>query len=276
MPLGPATRYISNHGGRGRHGNALQWHLGLEPHDGEARLDWEDSIEIKMVSMWRKADGAPACDKLKVCDVRIDPWHKLSNVLWIFVDRVTRVVLGHRFSRMGGATKQRLAASWEADLHFDEVDLFVESRDRKDGGAAPAYYLAASWFRKEGLLPRSVGSRFDSKLWGQLRREGKGWDPQISLVSSGVPTPAACPRRGGPLHFDELSLRKRGFASARHAMPLGDTCAMRSHFLVDPAGLPAGHSCSREEQLAGVEDRVDRAELWRLAARVEEPEDHEH
>jgi hypothetical protein len=276
LPLGPAARYVSHRGGRGRYGSALQWHLGLEPHDGEAKLDWEDRIELKMVSVWRNADGRTACDKLKVCDVNVDPWHKLSNVLWVFVDRVSRVVLGHRFTRMSGGMRTRLSESWEADLHFGDADLFVESRDRKDGGNAPAYYLAANWFRKEGLLPEAVGTRFDSKLWGELRKVGKGRDPRVSLVSPEVGSPAACPRCDGPLHFDEMSLSSRGFAAGRHGMPLGEHCALRGHLIIDPAHLPTGRACTREEQLAGVEDRVAASGVWRLAARVPEPEDHEH
>ena len=94
--------HVAKGGGRGRHGNALQWHFGLEAHDSEAVLDWEDRIEIKMVSVWSNRSGDVLCDKLKVCDQGIDPWHKLANVLWVFVDRMSRVVLGHRFTHLAG------------------------------------------------------------------------------------------------------------------------------------------------------------------------------
>jgi hypothetical protein len=239
-------------------------------------LDWEDRIELKMVSMWRKADGEPACDKLKVCDVRVDPWAKLANVLWVFVDRVTRVVLGHHFTHLAGPMRERLAQSWGADLHFDDVDLFVESRDKSGGGADPAYYLSAAWFRREGLLPSGVGTRFDSKSWGDLRRRGQGKDPLITLISPTIQAPAACPRCGGPLHYDTTILEQRGQAPARHGMPLGNACALRSHLMVDPTELPRGQVLTMEEQHAAIESRVPAEELWRLANRVEEPEDHEH
>ncbi|MCA9688062.1 MAG: hypothetical protein KC636_00520, partial [Myxococcales bacterium] len=58
LPLAPAAELVTPARSRGRFGNALQWHLGLEPHDGAATLDWEDRIEIKMVSVWRRRGGA--------------------------------------------------------------------------------------------------------------------------------------------------------------------------------------------------------------------------
>jgi hypothetical protein len=98
---------------RGRFGNALQWHFGLDPHDSSEQLDWEDRVELKLVSVWRRRDGRLACDKLKVCDITADPWRKLGNVLWVFADRMTRVIVGHRFNRLAGPARSSLAAAWD-------------------------------------------------------------------------------------------------------------------------------------------------------------------
>jgi hypothetical protein len=59
-------------------------------------------------------------------------------------------------------------------------------------------------------------------------------------------------------------------------MPLGDRCALRGHAVVDPRRLPEPALISDAEQFAGVEARVESEQLWRLADRVAEPEDHEH
>ena len=103
LGLAPAAALVAGPRARGRFGNALQWHFGLEPHDSSEQLDWEDRVELKLVSLWRRREGPLACDKLKVCDLTMDPWRKLGNVLWVFVDRMTRVIVGHRFTRLAGA-----------------------------------------------------------------------------------------------------------------------------------------------------------------------------
>ncbi|MGB1701117.1 MAG: hypothetical protein ACPHRO_14255, partial [Nannocystaceae bacterium] len=144
VPLRPAVSMFGTHMSRGRYGNALQWHLGLDSHDADAALDWEDIIEIKMVSVWRTPSGRLACDKLKVCDVSVDPKEKLSNVAFVLVDRVTRVVVGSRRLRLAGDLRESLAQRWDADPHFDAAPLFVESRGEGEK-ASPAYYLAARW-----------------------------------------------------------------------------------------------------------------------------------
>lgn len=273
--MGPATQHIAFRGGRGRHGHALQWHLGLEVHDGSAELDWENRIEIKMVSVWRRGERV-VCDKLKVCDAGVDPWQKLSNVAWFFVDRVTRTIVGHHFSTLGAEPLALLAQSWGADPHFERPMLFVEARDAADGSSAPAYYLAADFFERAGWLPARGVTPFDSKAWSELRRDHGRRDPQISLASPGVGTPLACPRCEGPIHFDERLLAERGAVAGRHALPCKEACALRGHWVVDPAPLVAPRGCTRSEQYAGIEGRVPLEELWRLADRVFEPEDHEH
>jgi hypothetical protein len=135
LPLGPAAAMLGSAKSRGRHGNALQWHLGLAPHDGDATLDWEDRIEVKLVSVWRRGDRV-VCDKLKVCDADLDPWRKLANVLWVFADRTTRIVIGSARTTMAGPMRERLAQVWDRDPHFDAPDLFVEARDGEAGPAA--------------------------------------------------------------------------------------------------------------------------------------------
>src|SRR6187399_2221717 len=74
LPLGPAAARVASMRSRGRYGNALQWHFGLAAHDSAARLDWEDRIEIKLVSVWRRGLADVGTDKVKICDARIDPW----------------------------------------------------------------------------------------------------------------------------------------------------------------------------------------------------------
>lgn len=260
---------------RGRHGNALQWHLGLSSHDAEARLDWEDRIEIKLVSVWLRG-GAVVCDKIKVSEITIDPWRKLSNVLWVFADRLTRVVVGTRRSTLAGPLRARLARAWSLDPHFEAPDLFVEARERADGTAAPAYYLAARWLAAEGLLP-SPGPGlfpFDARWWGQMRAEHDHDPlPSVALATDGQ---QRCRRCGGPLRFDPQRVAAQGWAPARHGMPMGRRCAPCAHFVVDgrrllmPAELPA------EDMLDGLEQRDLRESIWRLSERVPEPDDHLH
>lgn len=276
LALGSAVREHGRAKSRGRYGNALQWHLGLAPHDSEARLDWEDRIELKMVSVWATKAGEVRCDKLKVCEASVDPWHKLSNVLWVFVDRVTRVVLGHRFTHLSGDLLYGLRESWAADPHFDRPSLFVESRESADGSSSPAYYLSAEWFLRVGLLDGLRPLHFDAAGWSALRRSHNSRDPALSLISPSIGSPAACPRCDGALHFQADELRTQGWAAAAHASSQDGRCALRGHLLVDPSGIVSSRSSSREEQYEAIEGRETTESLWRLADRVGEPEDHLH
>jgi hypothetical protein len=275
LPLAPAAELVASDRSRGRHGNALQWHLGLAPHDAEARLDWEDRIEIKLVSVWLRA-GAVVCDKLKVSDIGIDPWHKLSNVLWVFADRLTRVVVGSRTWSLRGRARQRLAHAWALDPHFDQPELLLEARERADGSASPSYYLAARWLADEGLLPPPGPGifPFDARWWQQTRAE-HGHDPLLS-VALDPGGRQRCRRCGGPLQFSPEAVAAAGWAPAHHAMPMGRQCAPRGHFVVDgrqllmPAELPA------EDVLDALEQRISQDAVWRLSERVPEPDDHLH
>lgn len=278
LPLGPAARHLTGAGGRGRHGNALQWHLGLDCHDSVAQPDWEGRIEIKLISVWQRADGRLACDRVKVCEASVDPWAKLANVLFVFADRLTRVVLGHAFFHLGAASLGRLARSWGVDPHFGRPDLIIESRDSAQG-MSPAYYLSARWLASEGLLPEHPvgwGYRFDNRWWRDVRAEFAGRSPLVTLarVDSGETTP--CSRCSGRLRVDLDRVFEQGWAPAHHTMPLGDRCALRGHVVVDPRRLPEPHCASDEELFAAVEGRVPDEDLWRLADRVPEPEDHGH
>ncbi len=284
LPLGPAAELVTPRRSRGRHGNALQWHLGLEPHDGDAVLDWEERIELKLVSIWRRRSGRLACDKLKVCDLAINPWDKLSNVLFVFVDRLTRVVVGHRFWRLAGAAREELERSWTLDPHFESPLLFVETREH-EGRQAPAYYLAARWLttKVEGeriLPPPSIRGvyPFDARWWSEARRlHGRGEAPLITLWRGERSNYIPCPRCEGRLHFEPAEVGKRGWAPALHAMPLGPRCALRAHLVLDAARLPLPEGDpGRLELEEGVEGRVAPEQVWRLANRVPEPEDHLH
>jgi len=275
LPLSPAAELVAPRRSRGRHGNALQWHLGLSSHDAEARLDWEDRIEIKLVSVWLRG-GSVVCDKLKVCEVAIDPWSKLSNVLWVFADRLTRVVVGTRAWSLRGPALARLARSWSLDPHFDRPDLFVEARERADGRSAPSYYLSARWLEAEGLLP-AVGPGifpFDARWWGEMRAEhGLGPIPSVALDPSGR---QRCRRCGGPLRFSPERVAADGWAPAHHGMPMGSSCAPRGHFVVDGRRLLMPSELPPEDMLDGLEQRLPREAIWRLSERVPEPEDHLH
>lgn len=278
VPLRPAAEHVASRRSRGRHGSALQWHMGLQPHDGQAQLDWEDRIEIKLVSVWGRGldgRGGIACDKLKVCDVSIDPWQKLSNVLFVFADRLTRVVVGAALFRLCGPVREGLAAAWGADPHFEHPLLFVEAREQGNK-RAPAYYLASRFFAQADLLP--VGAPgvlpFDARWWNERRTE-HGRDPLLSII---VPeqAEAACPRCSAPLHFESARLEQAGWAPARHGLPLGDPCGLAAHAVVSSHRLRASPIQSAEEFRAGVECRLAPDELWRVADRVIEPEDHLH
>jgi len=275
VPLGPAASLLPSQRSRGRYGNALQWHLGLPWHDGDARLDWEDRIEVKLVSVWRRPGGEAACDKIKVCDLSVDPWHKLANVLWIFTDRLTRVVIGAAFFHLVSDRRRRLEAAWGIDPHFGQPALFVEARDQGTR-SAPAYYLSSRWFVDEGLLPRTGPPlfEFDSRWWNKQRRE-HGLDPLATLVQ-GAGSATVCPRCQGPLRYSERDFIRSGWAPAWHGMPLGDACAVRGHFVVDETRLRMSAIQSQQEFRLAVEGAVPRDRVWRLADRVEEPIDHLH
>lgn len=283
VPLGPAAEHLIAARGRGRHGNALQWHFGLEAHDSRPEPDWEGRIEIKLVSVWQRADGRLGSDRVKVCEVAADPWHKLGNVLFVFADRLTRVVLGHRFFRLAGQSRERLARAWGLDPHFDQPALMLESREAKRGTAkatmAPAYYLAARWLEQERLLPASpvgIGYRFDAGWWRAIRAEHRGRDPLVTLARTDQGEHTDCPRCRGRLRCDLERVFELGWAPAIHTMPLEDPCALRGHVVVDPRRLPTPTLVSDAEQFAGIEARTSNERLWRLADRVSEPDDHGH
>src|SRR5688572_10448022 len=274
LPLSAAADRVSSGRSRGRHGAALQWHLGLPPHDAAATLDWEDRIEIKLVSIWERPNGEVGCDKIKVCDLAIDPWRKLSSVLWVFADRLTRVVLATRFSTLAGDARARLAAAWGCDPHFDSPRLFVEGREQVDR-RAPAYYVASAWLAEERLLPDAGAGLypFDARWWSQARARTGGRDPlpNIATVASGV---QACRRCAGELRFDAALVQHKGWAPARHSIGQG-VCDLRDHFAIAPSRLVAPVGIATEEALRVLE-RLPGADDVRLFDRVPEPGDHGH
>ena len=278
LALGPAADLVAPRGSRGRYGSALQWHFGMEPHDGLDRLDWEDRIELKLVSVWRAREGAPACDKLKVCDLTIDPWHKLSNVLFVFADRLTRVIVGHRFFRLAGPVRERLELAWGQDPHFDRPQLFVEAREQ-DTRQAPAYYLSAAWLRAAEVLPDALPGvfPFDARWWSTARTGARGRDPCATLWRGEPGEPLVCPRCAGPIHADLARVAREGWAPAVHAMPFGGACALRAYFLLDaaPLALPPG-APGRATLEAALEGRLAPDQVERLSDHVIEPEDHLH
>jgi hypothetical protein len=271
--LGPAADALGSRRSRGRHGSALQWHLGLAPHDSLAALDWEDRIEIKLVSVWARGDGAVACDKLKVCDASVDPAHKLGNALFVFADRLTRVVVGHRFFRLAGPARARLAAAFADDPHFERARLWIESRDQ-DGRSSPAYYVAPEWLEAEGLLPAAGPGifPFDARLWSALRAAHAGRDPRITVVGPGQAR-VACPRCGGPIEVEPARVDQARWAPGSHGSPAGD-CLLRAHVVVSGAWLCCPAASSVAQMVADLERRG--AELRRLSDGIEEPGDHLH
>lgn len=274
LPLCAAADRVASRRSRGRHGAALQWHMGLAPHDASATLDWEDRIEIKLVSVWARPGGGVGCDKLKVCEIGVDPWHKLSNVLWVFADRLTRVVLASRTSRLSGALRERLAAAWSEDPHFGRPALFVEAREQA-GRSAPAYYLAARWFADEGLLPEPGPGlfEFDARWWSEARARGGGRDPwgSVATAASGQ---QQCRRCGETLRFAPDALAASGWAPAWHPIT-GAPCGLHAHFVVDPGRWLSPARLGVEEAL-GAFERLPAPEPVRLFERVAEPGDHGH
>jgi hypothetical protein len=274
LPLGAAAAVLGSAKSRGRHGNALQWHLGLASHDGDASLDWEDRIEVKLVSVWQRK-GKVVCDKLKVCDADLDPWRKLANVLWVFADRTTRVVVGARQTTMAGPLRERLAATWDRDPHFEQPDLIIEARDGENG-PAPAYYLAAAWFQREEILPPVSPAifAFDPRLASRALAQ-TGRDPVITVATLGVEA-CTCPRCGAPLTLSAGDLLARGVAIVHHGFPLPPSCAPALHVAIDGARLPTPVVLTKAEQVAALEGRTPKDAVPRLCDRVPEPDDHAH
>ncbi|HEY8379134.1 MAG TPA: hypothetical protein VIK91_21725, partial [Nannocystis sp.] len=278
LALGPAAELVTPRGSRGRYGSALQWHFGLQPHDGLDHLDWEDRIELKLVSVWRGRDGALQCDKLKVCDLTIDPWRKLANVLWVFADRLTRVVVGHRFTCLAGPMRERLEEAWGLDPHFDKPVLFVEAREQ-DQRQAPAYYLSAAWFRAEGILPDALSGvfPFDARWWASARGSGRGREPLVTLWRGEPRGALVCPRCGGKVHADPERLAREGWSPAVHAMPFGERCGLAGHFALAADRLPLAPGEPGRTALERALLRLDPPDhVERLADHVVEPEDHLH
>jgi hypothetical protein len=278
LPLGPAAHMLTHARGRGRHGNALQWHFGLEVHDSVPTPDWEGRIEIKLVSVWQRGDGRLRSDRVKVCEAAVDPWAKLGNVLFVFADRLSRVVLGHRFFQFAGRSRVELERAWTLDPHFERPALMLESREGREG-MAPAYYLASSWLTEVGLLPSepvAVGYGFHAQWWQSVRAEHDGREPLLTLAREDRGASTPCPRCRGRLRVDLAEVFDRGWASATHLMPIGPTCGLRGHAVLDPRRLPEPACATDDEQFAGVEGRTSASQLWRLADRVGEPDDHGH
>lgn len=265
MPLGPAAAIVASSRSRGRHGNALEWHLGLDGHDTRSEPDWEGRIEIKLVTVSLRA-GAIACDKLKVCDAQIDPWRKLANVMFVLADRLTRTVVGHRFVHLAGAPRDALVRAWSVDPHFDAPALFIESRET-DGAMSPAYYVSAAW-----LLEHVVPSALPGVLEAPRRQPHSG-EPVLTVIDAGV---AACPRCRAPLRFDPATLARHGAAAAHHGMPLPAGCGARQHVVVTADRVCPPAIGSKAEQHAALHGLLDRDRVVRLAELVAEPDDHGH
>jgi hypothetical protein len=278
LPLGAAARVLTGGRSRGRHGVALQWHFGLDAHDTRAEPDWEGRIEIKLVSLWQRGEGVTA-DKVKVCDVGLDPAEKLGNVLWVFADRATRIVVGHCFTVLSGHVRERLVAGWHADPHFESAPIVLEQRRRVGEVSAPAYYLQPSYLRDVGILPAHVPHGvlpFDATWWRTTRSHHAGRDPLWAVVDAGGHETSACPRCGAPLHFNHTRLVADGWSPASHAPSGAPSCLIHGHAVVDATVLPAPRSCSVAEQHDALTGAQETHRLLRLSDRVPEPEDHEH
>ena len=274
LSLHAAARHVAPARSRGRFGTALQWHLGLAAHDSGPAADWEGCIEVKLVTVHRTRAGAVRCDKLKVCDAHLDPYERLANVLFVFADRLTRVVVGHRWFHRAGAAAEVLAAAFDQDPDFERPALFVEARGRP-GRSAPAYYVSARFLAAHVGLPDDPAILVhDAALYGRIRR-GRT-DPLWTPAAPGEDE-VPCPRCGGRIR--RLSpaqvLADRGFAPAVHRMPLAGPCARFDHALCDATRLPppaAGVYGPREQ----VEALACAGPVLRISDRVLEPDDHEH
>lgn len=276
LPLGMAAQQLMGEQGRGRHGNALQWHLGLDVRDSRPELDWEDRIEIKLVSVWRRSDGGWSCDKLKVCDHGVDPWHKLSNVLWVMADRMTRVVLASALRSLSGGMYQAMAQAWDQDPHFGAPDLFVESRDR-GSSMSPAYYLSAALMRQEIVEPASRGALASPLVWdpASAARWRKDGNPvRWMLVDEGQALPR-CPICQAELRIEDASQIDRGWVELVHA-PSPSPCRDWNWVGVDGAHVPKSPVLTRVEQAHALRGIPGEAPLIRLAQRCPEPLDHGH
>jgi hypothetical protein len=280
LPLGAAARVLTGGRSRGRHGIALQWHLGLEAHDGRAEPDWEGRIEIKLVSLWRRGETVLA-DKVKVCDAALDPRLKLASVLWVFADRATRVVVGHGFTALAGPLREALSAGWDADPHFEDAPIVLEER-RTGDLSAPAYYLQASFLREVGIVPRRAPHGvlpFDASWWRGARAQHGGRDPLWTVVTDRAVADeghAPCPRCGAGVRFDPARLRELGWSPGLHAPSGSPHCLTFGHAVVDAAELPRPRACSVGEQHAALCMTHAAHEVVRLSDRIPEPDDHEH
>ena len=65
---------------------------------------------------------------------------------------------------------------------FQRQSYVVEAREQ-DGRQAPAYYLAAAWFRDADLLPGTATGvlPFDARWWQTVRSGAHGRDPRVTL-----------------------------------------------------------------------------------------------
>ena len=120
---------------------------------------------------------------------------------FVLVDRITRVVVGHRLFGLQGPARAALVDRWSADPHFERAPLFIEDRSQGDR-SAPAYYLSSSWLVETlGLHgPMSGVYPFDGGTWTRLRQEGRGRDPLLSVLDARAQQSAhRCSRCGGTL-----------------------------------------------------------------------------
>ncbi len=273
LPLAPAAALVASPRSRGRHGNALQWHLGLDSHDASAAPDWEGRIEIKLVTVWR-VGGVLACDRLKVCDVSIDPWRKLANVMFVCADRLTRTVVGHCQLHLAGPPREQLVRAWQVDPHFGTPDLLVESRQQGDV-MSPAYYVSSAWLLAH-VIPTDLQGVFEAP-----RRVVHGGEPMLTIVdavvdASGPANPTPCPRCGAPLRYDAERVAARGCAPVHHGLPLAPGCATRQHIAVAAQWLPTPARGDRATQRAGLQGTLPPEHVGRLAEAIPEPDDHGH
>ncbi len=300
--LAPAARVVAPARSRGRHGLALQWHLGLAAHDPSPLPDWEERIEVKLLTVWRRSDGTLASDKVKICEASSDPNAKLANVLWVLADHATRVVVGHTYTVLAGPMRAELESSWYEDPHFGEPTIYVESRD-SGRACSPAYYLTPSFVSKHVLAPMGplsgVFEHTSSLAASAQARAAFGLEDRASAaaMTTGPDTyssagslqapalvadahslspsdPVRCPSCTGELLVTGQDLAQRGVLFAAHRLARG--CPHPWVRVVDQSALVPATICSRSEQIDLVVDRVPLASIWRVSDRVLEPEDHLH